>query len=76
MEVGGGQDAVAACTGAAAVEMALTEGTTRARTLDLACLASETWLILKPSYLFDLVLLLTTVVSSGILALREAHGIN
>ena len=65
MVVGGGHDAV----GAAVVETAETVGTILAFTLERLGFTSEALQILKPSYLLDLELLRTAVVSRGTLVL-------
>ena len=71
-----GHGVVATSAGVAAKETVVIDGSTRALTLDLGCLLSETWMTLKPSYLVDLVLLLTAVVSRGTLVLRKLATAN
>ena len=72
----GGQVEVSTCTGAAAKETSVTKGVSRGFTLDLERLVSEAWLILNPSYLLDLVLRLTAVVSKGTNTLRGCGALN
>ena len=76
MEVGGGHSSVEAWTGAAAMGIAWTDGATLAFTLDRVCLTSVIWWTLKPSYLFERVLLRTAVVSRGTLTVCEAATLN